>query len=416
MRKLWVFVKNWGLIRPFNLMNMEKKKNVPTLRFPDFTEEWGIIKLGELIEEKIEFPDKELPLYSLTIEEGVIPKSARYERAFLVKSEESAYKVMSENDFAYNPMNLRFGALARYKGDGKVLVSKYYNIFRCNEKVALKFIESYLTSYNMIQFYNKMATGSLEEKKRVHFSDFIHFNRRFPSLPEQQKIAAFLTVIDTRIQHLTRKKALLEQYKKGVMQNIFSREVRFRDEEGKEFPEWEVKRLEEICTINPKNQDLPESFIYIDLESVEKGVLNKEEIVRRSEAPSRAQRLLKNGDILFQMVRPYQKNNYFFEKGDGYVASTGYAQLRTKNNAKYLYQFLHTEQFIQKVLVRCTGSNYPAINSNDLSKIRISLPILAEQQKIATFLSALDAKINQMSNQVARTQAYKKGLLQQMFV
>lgn len=104
--------------------------------------------------------------------------------------------------------------------------------------------------------------------------------------------------------------------------------------------------LENLCTVNPKNEKLPRSFIYIDLESVSKGELNKEVRVDLDKAPSRAQRLLEKGDILYQTVRPYQKNNYHFNKNDlDFVASTGYAQLRSKKDSKYLFQLLHTQRF-----------------------------------------------------------------------
>jgi type I restriction enzyme S subunit len=96
-------------------------KNIPALRFPEFNGEWTSQPLNEFLAERNEQTEESLPLYSLTIESGIVPKSKRYERSFLVKSEKDAYKVMLKNDFAFNPMNLRFGALARHKGEEKVL-------------------------------------------------------------------------------------------------------------------------------------------------------------------------------------------------------------------------------------------------------------------------------------------------------
>jgi type I restriction enzyme S subunit len=180
--------------------------------------------------------------------------------------------------------------------------------------------------------------------------------------------------------------------------------------------EWKGVELKKIATINPKNDELPNSFVYIDLESVNKGLLSKEERVFKSDAPSRAQRLLKNEDILYQTVRPYQKNNYFFDRTENdYVASTGYAQIRTKNSSKYLYQYLHTNYFVNKVLVRCTGTSYPAINSTDLSKIKVSIPQLPEQQKIATFLTDVDDKITKLTKNKDLLEQYKKGVMQKIF-
>lgn len=100
--------------------------------------------------------------------------------------------------------------------------------------------------------------------------------------------------------------------------------------------DWEVVKLGKVTKINPNNKNLPENFIYIDLESVVKGKLLKQNFISKYEAPSRAQRVLKKNDILFQMVRPYQMNNLFFEFDGDYVASTGYAQIRTNQSDKYL--------------------------------------------------------------------------------
>lgn len=147
----------------------------------------------------------------------------------------------------------------------------------------------------------------------------------------------------------------------------------------------------EIAEFNPKS-DLPDEFEYVDLESV----VGTEMVFHRTEnkasAPSRAQRVAKTGDVFFQTVRPYQRNNYLFSMPyENYVFSTGYAQMRPKINAAFLMCFLQTESFVQNVLDNCTGTSYPAINSSDLSNLKISLPILkSEQSKIGKLISNLD--------------------------
>ncbi len=186
------------------------------------------------------------------------------------------------------------------------------------------------------------------------------------------------------------------------------------------FPEfdgnWERNQLGKVTEINPKNGILPDNFIYIDLESVNNGILEKENYISKETAPSRAQRILKKDDILYQTVRPYQKNNLYFDKGTGnYIASTGYAQLRTKKSSKFLYQFLHTDKFVSRVLLRCTGTSYPSINSSDLSEIQISLPKPEEQQKIASFLTSVDERLTLLAQQKEKLELYKKGVMQQIF-
>lgn len=186
------------------------------------------------------------------------------------------------------------------------------------------------------------------------------------------------------------------------------------------FPEfskdWQKLILNDLVDINPKTDGLPSSFIYIDLESVIDGELLRQERILKRESPSRAQRLLKDGDILYQTVRPYQKNNYFFnrKKGD-YVASTGYAQLRTKNVPNFIFQYIHTDFFVNKVLVKCTGTSYPSINSSDLSKIEIFKPEFSEQEKIASFLSSVDKKITLLKQKKTLLEQYKKGVMQKIF-
>jgi len=185
------------------------------------------------------------------------------------------------------------------------------------------------------------------------------------------------------------------------------------------FPEfdgvWESRLLKDAVKINPRSGELPDEFIYIDLESVKKGYLIKETQINKIGAPSRAQRLLNKNDVIFQTVRPYQKNNYFFNLDGDYVASTGYAQLRVLNSPEFLYQALHTDRFVYDVMARSTGTSYPAINSTDLSKIKLNLPTKPEQQKIAAFLTAVDNKIEQLSTKQVLLGEYKKGLMQQIF-
>ena len=195
----------------------------PRLRFPEFQNSgaWSKRKLLDFIVERNQFPEEKVPLYSLTIEDGVTPKTARYERAFLVTDEAEAYKLVLPNDFAFNPMNLRFGAIGMHSGNEKVAVSKYYNIFYCDGSVDSRFCEIYFRSDSMVRFYDTMAIGSLIEKRRVHFSDFLKFNLRFPLLLEQQRIADCLTSLDDLITAATQELETLKTHKKGLMQQLF---------------------------------------------------------------------------------------------------------------------------------------------------------------------------------------------------
>ena len=186
--------------------------------------------------------------------------------------------------------------------------------------------------------------------------------------------------------------------------------LRFPEFQG----EWSVTTLQKDCKVNPTNEKIADKFVYVDLESVTQGQLNKHQILTKEEAPSRAQRVLHTDDILFQCVRPYQMNNYMVKDAMSniqWVASTGYAQIRTQiDYPTFLYYVLNTPKYNKAVMVRCTGSSYPAINSDDLSKIPFYKCSIAEQRKIATFLSLLDERIATQTKIIDKLQSLIKGL------
>ena len=192
---------------------------------------------------------------------------------------------------------------------------------------------------------------------------------------------------------------------------------RLRFPDFRETGEWATKSLKYVCELNPTSLGLPKEFVYIDLESVEAGKLKVRKMIDRDNAPSRAQRLLENRDVIFQVVRPYQRNNLHFINNDNvhYVASTGYTQLRARESDSYLFQIIHTDDFVERVIAKCTGSNYPAINSSDLAEISLAIPGLAEQQKIADCLSSLDELITLEAQKLNALKTHKKGLMQQLF-
>lgn len=231
-----------------------------------------------------------------------------------------------------------------------------------------------------------------------------------PPFPEQQKIATILSTWDRAIAKQQQLIAAKQEYKKGLMQLLLTGKLRFAGFEG----EWERVILDEVTTINPKGKSLPNRFIYIDLESVKLGQLVKCNLILKENAPSRAQRLLKVEDILFQTVRPYQKNNLYFDLDEVSVASSGYAQIRTKQDAKFIYYLLHTDDFVNKVLARCTGTSFPAISPTDLRRIKVNLPKKEEQEKIASVLSAADRELALLENELEQMREQKRGLMQRL--
>ena len=180
--------------------------------------------------------------------------------------------------------------------------------------------------------------------------------------------------------------------------------------------DWEQRKLGELALFNPK-EELPDVFEYVDLESVVGTEMMAHRTEKKATAPSRAQRLAHTGDLFYQTVRPYQKNNYLFEKPDKhYVFSTGYAQLRPFVDGYFLLSLVQNRQFVKTVLDNCTGTSYPAINANDLAEIEVFSPKNEhEHRRIGIYFRDLDNLITLHQRKCDSLKELKKYMLQNMF-
>lgn len=181
--------------------------------------------------------------------------------------------------------------------------------------------------------------------------------------------------------------------------------------------EWGKVKLNTIAQFNPK-ADLPDEFEYVDLESVVGIEMLAHRTERKTTAPSRAQRLAQYGDLFYQTVRPYQKNNYLFERQDeNYVFSTGYAQIRPMSaDGYFLLSLVQNNNFVKAVLDNCTGTSYPAINANDLAEIKVHLPNdIKEQRIIGEFFRNLDTNIILQQREISRLYCVRMAMVERMF-
>lgn len=240
-----------------------------------------------------------------------------------------------------------------------------------------------------------------------------------PSKAEQIKISKIFKFIDNSITLHQCKLEKLKLTKKALLQKLFPKN-------GKHIPEirfkgftdaWEQRKLSEVVTINPKTE-LPDEFKYVDLESVVGTNLLGFQVIKKENAPSRAQRLASYGDVFYQTVRPYQRNNYLFENIDkDMVFSTGYAQLRSKLDSYFLLTLVQNDNFVKVVLDNCTGTSYPAINGSELGKITVQIPSSeVEANQIGKVFRGIDKSITLHQCKLDKLQDVKKGLLQKMFV
>lgn len=240
----------------------------------------------------------------------------------------------------------------------------------------------------------------------LNHSDFYKINIQFPSLPEQTKIANFLTAVDVKITHLTQKHELLTQYKKGVMQQIFSQELRFKDEDGQDFPEWEYERLENLLDYEQPTKYLVSSTEYSDDYKIPVltagktfilGYTNETNGICEQDLPV----------IIFDDFTTAFKFVPFPFK----AKSSAMKILRKKAgvNISYIYSAMQLIDFP-------SGDEHKRYWISEYSKVTIPLLCQKEQTKIANFLTAIDNKITVTQTQLKAVKQYKQGLLQQMFV
>lgn len=373
-------------------------------------EEWADTSFSTLFTSTSDYTDDldKYPLYSLTIEEGVTPKTERYERSHLVKKEDS-YKIVRPNDYAYNPMNLRFGAVARHKGNIPVAVSGYYDIFTTVCKSDLPFMDSFLICTPMITYYNKVSTGSLIEKQRVHFSQFLEFVLPLPSIKERAQIAAILTTQDKVIELKEKRLAEKQRQKKYLMQLLLTGKKRLPGYWG----EWNVPKAKEVFqSVTDKNH---KGDLMVLSATQDKGIMprNEVDIDIKYEVSSLANyKKVCQGNFVISLRS--------FQGGIEYSAYTGlvspaYTVLSSKKEFcdEYYKQYFKSADFINRLNVAVYGiRDGKQISFEDFGRLRIPYPPINEQSAIAQVLSTADREISLLRQDIEQEKQKKKALMQ----
>lgn len=253
-----------------------------------------------------------------------------------------------------------------------------------------------------------------------------------PSLPEQQKIASFLSSVDEKIEKIKEKKKNLEEYKKWVMQKIFSQEIRFKDENWEEFGEWEEKKLGEIwdfqtSSIDKISRDWEKEVYLVNYMNVYRhesiNNLNKDKLhIVTAKDSQILSNNLKKWDILFTPSSETPDDIWhsvvIFEDLENCVYSYHLMRFRPKIQLNILYShyFCNIPEVLNQLAKLSTWSTRFTISVKSFSSIEVKLPTLQEQEKIADFLFRIDGKIEKVSDELEKVEEFKKGLLQGMFV
>ena len=403
--------------------------NIPKLRFKaDDGENYPDWELSS-VDKKFNFVDTKNKNQSITnvitnsAEFGLLPQRDFFKKDIANKDNIDEYYIIHKGDFVYNPRqsaNAPFGPFNLYEIDEPGIVSPLYTCLTPLNKEWATYLSYYFQSN---RWHNYVTThgGKGARQGRVNMSKALMkgIPISMPTIAEQRKISNFLSAVDNVIAKQQAEIKAWEQYKKGVAQKLFDQEVRFKADDGSDFPEWKQMSLDEACCINPKTGPLADKFYYMDLNSVDSGHWNEPQLLNKAEAPSRARRVADLDDVFFQSVRPYNMGHYHFtqKRDKQVVASTGFIQARMRNGCNnFLYHLFFESRFNENINILCKTSNYPAINATEFGKIAVLFPSAPEQRKIAECLDAIDDVITLAKAELEKWRELKKGLLQQLFV
>lgn len=410
--------------------------NTPMLRFPEFILDWEKMKLGDVAEigrgkSKHRPRDAEF-LYGGKypfIQTGDIRNAGLFLNSYTQTYSEAGLKqskLWNENTLCVTiAANIAETTILKLKA---CFPDSVIGLIPKENKSIVLFLKFQFDKFKIEvqKFSQGLAQANLNQESlsNIQFS--------FPTLPEQTKIANFLSAVDTKLQALKKKKSLLEQYKKGVMQQLFSQELRFKDENGRDFPDWEVKKLGEIGTFQTSSIDKltkeneTEVYLVNYMNVYRHENINNETIKSFQIVTAKNNQIescnLKKGDILFtpssETPDDIGHSVVIFEGLEKAVFS--YHLMRFRPNIVidilYSHYFCNISSVLSQLTKLATGSTRFTISVKSFSSIDIHLPCLEEQASIANFLSAIDDKINNTNSQINQTELWKKGLLQGMFV
>jgi len=392
-------------------------KNIPKLRFPEFKGEWEKKKLGDIGD----------------IVTGSTPPTANnlyYNGEFLFVSpadiHDSRYVIntittLTQDGFlkgrkipSGSTMFVCIGSTI-----GKVAQAKKECITNQQINAVLPITTNIDFVFSLLEYHsNKIKLlSAVQAVPIINKTTFANYNLYIPNLLEQQKIASFFTAIDQKISQLKRKKNLLEQYKKGVMQLIFSQEIRFKDDSGQEFPKWKKMTgdaLFETVSNKNHNSDLPILAITQEHGAIPRDMIDYYITVSKQSVES--YKVVEKGDFIISL-RSFQGGIEYSEYTG--ICSPAYIVLRATQRIdhRYFKYYFKTDKYITDLNRKLEGiRDGKMISYKYFSEIEINVPSLPEQTKISNFLSAINGKITHTQNQIEKAEVWKKGLMQQMFV
>ena len=407
--------------------------NVPKLRFKGYNDEWKKVRTEEIFENVTIKNKPSLPVLAVTQERGTILREScginiKYENESL-----KSYKLVKPGNFIISLRSFQGGL--EYSGlEG--IVSPAYTILNNKQSISYDFFKYYFKTYNFIKSLN-IAVEGIRDGKQISYNSFKDIKITFPNIEEQEKIASFLTLIDKKIEKQKELVELLKKYKRGLLSSIFSQKLRFKDNNGNDYPAWEECRFDEIFKILGNNTLSRECLNYtnVGVKNIHYGDI----LVKYNTCINDEINQIPN--INFDINLDKISDDNYLKVGDVILADTAedYTVGKTceivsckakilsglhtipcrpkRNFAKgYLGYYLNSTEYHDKLIPLITGIKVSAISKKEIKKTIIKYPIYKEQEKIANLLLLIENKLNSNIKKLELFETYKKGLLQQLFI
>jgi len=394
-------------------------KYLPKLRFPEFTEPWQEKRGRELFGNRRTRGNENLPIYSVTLTNGVVPRDSLARQG--ADADADSHLRAEPGDLIYNMMRMWQGAVGRT--DVECMISPAYVVLAPTKDVDSKYFAYTLQRARSIYNLWAYSYGLTDDRLRLYYRDFGFIKFHVPQLPEQKKLSTVLATVDEKLVALRRQRELLRIYKRGLMQKIFSQELRFKADDGAEFPEWEEKKLGEIASLSKGQGVAKDDVVRHGIPCVRYGEL----YTTYGEVIIKVTSSIKTGSS--GCVTSLVNDVLIPSSGETAIDISTASCLNVANvaiggdiniirgNFNGVFLAYYLKNFKRLDIARLAqGISVVHLYGSQLKNLKLKLPRLEEQQKIANFLSAIDAKIDAVTYQIEKMERFKKGLLQQMFV
>ncbi len=400
----------------------------PKLRFKEFDGDWSQSRIGEIFQ----VTSGSTPLRSDNrfFENADIAwvKTTDLNNGLIEQTEEKISQIaLKETSVKILPKGTVF--VAMYGGFNQIgRTGLLVDEAACNQALSAIYPNEKIESYFLLTFLNhkvddwKNFAASSRKDPNITKSDVLAFPLTYPVKEEQTKIASFLSAVEEKISQLTQKHELLSQYKQGMMQKLFSQQIRFKADDGSEFREWKIGKLGDITSIQGgfafKSTNFGKGMTkVIRIGDIEKNInLDSFTGIYSNEIPDTRYLISENAIVMALSGATFGKLGKV-NQGYAYI-NQRVATFKVFEDSlnEFVYQIMLSQEFTTYIQSIPSASAQPNISNQDVINFEMMIPCLEEQTKIANFLSAIDQKIEVTEQQIEQAKQWKKGLLQQMFV